>query len=539
MTLAFSTFFARAGKAFHAVNTLFTAEGTTVEDEVEDYVDNFATPIEQNQAAANVYPALVAWQAGGSSLVTALSLSVQSYLRELVKADNPQPSDDALTSVRELIRQMLANSESVDASTVAASVAYGGSNVGTGAVVASVKRADGKTNEHCLAETIECEILDTEALAFSALGETPADINSHLWPDGSGASASLTIVDSASGTNLVTNGGFEDEDENLEHLPEGWIVSVGTLGTTLKLSDVEIQTVAISGTPTAGYYLLHFTNSAGKVQTTLPLAFDATAGDVQAALRELIGLEEVEVSASGTSPNLTHTITFVGVTNPGQLTSTSGLTGGTPAIAHNTTTAASANVMRGARSLELDSDGSQLTTIQRPVAVAAQTQYGVCVWMKTDSAPAAGVITIDLVDGIGGSVIADDEGTNNSFTVDCTALTTSFVAKTGSFRLPANLPPIVLLRIRITTAISNTSSVFLDEACLAPMASLYIGGPSAAAFQGPVTFEKGDRATITITNDRAGALHEHMNRVFSLRENDLLLPTDSGGSETQADSLIG
>lgn len=539
MAISFGTFFARAGKAFHAVNTLLTAEGATVEDEVEDFAELFATPIEQQSVVSGVYPALEAWQGAGPSLIGALTLAVQQYLVELVKADNPQPDESPLTAVKELIRQMEAASESVDASAVAASVAYASGNVGTGAVVVSVKRADGRTNEHCLAETIECDILDTAALSFTANGEGAVDINSHLWPDGSGATATLTVHEGASGENLLANGGFEDEDSTVEHVPEGWIASVATLGTTLKLSDVEVQTVAISGTPTGGYYLLHFTNSSGKVQTTAPLAYNASGGDVQTALRSLVGLEDVTVSTSGTSPDYTHTITFTGVPNPGQLTSTSGLTGGTPAINHATTTAGSAHVIRGARSVEFDSNGSQLTTINVPVSLDALAQYAACVWMKTDSAPAAGVITIDLVDGIGGAVINDDAGTANSYTVDCTALTTSFVAKTGVFRTPANLPSTVYFRIRISTAISNTSSVFLDEACLVPMTQLYAGGPSAAAFQGPVTWEKDDRATITVTNDRGGALHEHMNRAFALRDNDLLLPSNLAGGETQLDSLIG
>jgi hypothetical protein len=103
----------------------------------------------------------------------------------------------------------------------------------------------------------------------------------------------------------------------------------------------EVQTVVISGTPTGGTYALTF-----NIYSTTTLAFNANQAAVQAALRLLPGLASVTVSTAGSAPNFTHTITMTAApgllldTSPRQLTSDiTGLTGGSPAIAHATTTA--------------------------------------------------------------------------------------------------------------------------------------------------------------------------------------------------------
>lgn len=107
-----------------------------------------------------------------------------------------------------------------------------------------------------------------------------------------------------------------------------------------------------------------------------------------------------------------------------------------------------------------------------------------------------------------------------------------------TFRTPSVLPPTTYLRIRTVTPLSSGTRAYLDEVCLAPMTELYAGGPSIAAFAGRTNWSVNDRATITVTNDRAGTLHEWANRMFSLRENHLLLPTNVAGNETIADSLV-
>lgn len=539
MTISFATFFTKAGKAFFAGNTINTALATTIHDEVEDFVQEFgSTDIEISQCVDGVASALTSFQAGGSSFSsTALAAPLEEYLVQLVRADNPQLDQSISTALAELIRQMQDNAASLDASTPSITPSYDAGNAGDGVVVTTVQRGDGKVNEHILAEDIQCQASD--ATSFNCSGEEAAtDPLAVHWPLGSGAAASLVSYQGSAGS-YVSNGTFETGQTSQDDMPDDWIVSVGTIGTTIKLTDVEVQTVTISGTPTGGWYTLSFTDALGKVQMTEPIGYDADAATVQSALRSLAALGSVSVSTAGVSPDYVHSVTFTAVPAPAQLTSSvTMLTGGAPAIAHATTVAAPAYVLRGARTLELDSDGAELTTIQVPVSLQGATNYAACLFACVDVVPAAGVVTVDLVDGIGGAVVADDQAVANSYTFTGVGLTTSFVAQTAVFRTPTTLPTNVYFRIRITTAVSNTTSVFLDDAQLVPMSQLYTGGPFATIFSGVLPWQVKDRITLAVANDRAGALHEWMNRVFSLRESDLLLPSNNAGAETIADTLI-
>ena len=88
------------------------------------------------------------------------------------------------------------------------------------------------------------------------------------------------------------------------------------------------------------------------------------------------------------------------------------------------------------------------------------------------------------------------------------------------------------LRIRMSEPVSSGSSVFIDECSLVPMTQLYTGGPSVAAFTGRTYWSTTDTFTITVSNNRASDMHEWANRIFALRDNDLLLPSNVAALET-------
>lgn len=543
MTIDFDTLFARLGKGFYVQKQVNIARGTTIQPEVKDYLDQFGSlGLEFKRAVAGVEPANASMKSSMTTLMAAMRTAATNDIIESVNADVAIPRKDITTALAELIRQMVANSESVDASTAAVTPSAISGN-GDGVLVASAKRADGRNVENALEETItiECTADATPATAtFQARGEArESDRLSSNWPLGSGITPTLQAVDAAS--SLLTNGEFEDETVRT-NAPDGWVVSVGTVGTTIKITDLEVQQIAITGPPSAGTYTINVTNAASKVQSTTPLAYNATSAQVLAAIQALIGFEDVSIVTTGATPNFTHALTFNGIAgNLAAITVTNNTTGGT--YTPSEVTAGSAYSYIG-KALELDSDGSQLTTLNCPVLLTPLSQYAFNAWMMADVVPAAGVITVDLVDGIGGSVIPDEAGTNNSFTVDCTALTTSHAARNGVFRTPRVLPPIVFLRIRITTAVSSGSSIFIDHASLAEMSELYADGPSAAIFSGKMPFRKGggqvagDKFTLAVTNDRAGEIQEWFDRNFDMRAKGLLLPSVTDTSETQADSLI-
>lgn len=537
--------FTRLGHSFFIGESANTTLGTTVPTRVDAFLAGLGTALgAQYEAVRNsILDAQNALQqAGGSGNAGLIQQPCQQLILLTVKADKPAASTLDL-AIRELIKQMEDATESLDASTVGSSLAYDSGNIGTGKAVVSTKRADGKSCLLAYAEDLRMNVDsvngNTGEATFGIIGRPLINPLLPTWPGGSGADTQ-TIGKTASSTgNLVTNGTFEENDDQSIHIPLGWIASVATLGSRLIMSSTEIQTVIISGTPTSGFYVLKWTNAASQAQTTVPLAFDAGESDVQTALRALAGLEAVDVVTTGTTPNYTHTITFNNVTNPAQLTSTDSTSGGTHAIAHATSTAGSANVFRGARAIEFASNATELTCIQVPVTLTALTQYVCNLWVKcSTNAPAAGVLTIDLVDGIGGTVINDQAGTANSFTFSAAAYTTSFQAVNGFFRTPLAMPAQVYLRIRISTAITNAVSLYLDGAYLAEATECYTDGPSVAVFDGATAWLPDDRIVATITQNRAGAILEWLDRILGLRESRLLFPTNAASSETIDDALI-
>ena len=543
MAVNYATLFTKLGTLIFYQKSINTSRGTTIPPIAKLILDDFnsdALPL--RRAIEGIEASYRSYQSGASGAMNAAGTALGQTILETLQADAALDVRTVEGALIALVRQMTAATESVDASTAAATAAVNAGNNGDGVMVVSVKRADGKNQETAFVETIACLVTgdDTPATAtITCTGDVAVDDRlSSDWPAGSGVSTAITCTSAAS--SLILNGDFEDFDD-VPNAPDDWSISA-TVGTTLKSTIYEQQTITVTGPPTAGTYRINFTNTAGKAQQSIPIQYNATASDVQAALRLLTGLELVTVTSTGTTPLFTHTIIFTNVPgNVTQITITNSTTGGTYTPA--TTVAGSASAFIG-HALEFDSDGAELTTISSRVSLEALSQYAFNLWAMADVVPAAGVMTIDLVDGIGGTVINDAAGTANSFTFTGAGLTTSFVAKNGTFRTPRVLPPIVYCRIRISTAISVGTSVFVDEAALVKMTELYPGGPSVAAFSGKTPLQKGndqivgDGFVITVTNDRAGEFQEWFERNFEMASKGLLVPSNSAGAETRLDSLI-
>ena len=205
----------------------------------------------------------------------------------------------------------------------------------------------------------------------------------------------------------------------------------------------------------------------------------------------------------------------------------------------------------GNRSVEIVGDGSNLTELRQQFDSSTGTagtldsfsQYSWCIWARRDATAAStGILTIDLVDG-DGVVLADANGASNSTTIDLTALTTVFAPYSVAFRTPAQVPSELYLRMRLTTALENGRSVFLEHGSLGEMTQLYSSGPWLSVHSGAVAFVKDDSATVTTTNSRGsgGTLDTFqtlMARMFPLMLSEgLLLPSSTVPSIS--DNLIG
>jgi hypothetical protein len=155
--------------------------------------------------------------------------------------------------------------------------------------------------------------------------------------------------------------------------------------------------------------------------------------------------------------------------------------------------------------------------------------------VKVSAVPAAGVLEIALVDG-SGTITTDANSAQNKITLSLPTATTGFLPLNGTFRTPAILPAQLKLRVRLSTALDNTKSVYIGHLALTPVTQLYSGGPWAAIFSGTPNFFKPDYFTIAVSNNYAGAFQKLFERLFSMRKLGLQLP--SSGTSTVNDNLV-
>jgi hypothetical protein len=425
----------------------------------------------------------------------------------------------------ELIRQMESSSDDVDANVVSVTVpTTPGADSPT--LIASIVDGEGKNLEGAINEDIVGVYSTATGLSVTS-GQRESNKLLPTWPAQSAVAIGLSVEEEG----LLTNYSFDDDDDR-EDTPDDWIIEVGTIDTTVNLTAVEVQTIAISGTPTSGHWTISHTRSGDSYkQTTVPLAYDATAADVEEALEALDGFSDVSVSETGTSPNVTHTVTFESIKPSGdQALLTTANNFDTGSILVSESTAGEAAYTH--RALAFTGDGAQLTAVRlalHSLELQPNTVYGISVQMQRDAAT-TGTVTIRLVDGAG-SVINDDAGTANSLAVDVSTLSSSaFTAQTTWFRTPKVLPEIFYLEIKATTAITNTKVVYIDDVILAQGTQAYTGGPFVVLFANDRDLQADDRYVITVANDWGGKIQTWFWRWFGR-----LLPSDTGGAETITD----
>jgi len=200
----------------------------------------------------------------------------------------------------------------------------------------------------------------------------------------------------------------------------------------------------------------------------------------------------------------------------------------------------------GAASLEFAGNGSELTSIYQQfattlatgdtsVTISAIKQFAMNAWVKVSSVPAAGQLRFALTDG-SGNVLDDAQGNPTSVVVDLTTIGTTFVPVWGFLRTPRILPSGVRFQIKLTTALSAGSSVYIDRLALAIPTPAYAGGPSIASFSGSSKLINGDSFTINIYNNYGGLFQRLFDRFFGVKQLGMQLP--SSDTPTIPDSLI-
>jgi hypothetical protein len=453
-------FFTRLGRIAKLLKDIYAFQNTTFPPDSKNIVAQYAVgvgAVDHPEIASPIASGAAGAQLAVGGFATTLQTAAQQTANAMVFDDNPLGNaTNIATSMAEIIRQMNAAAQTVQACTITASYATQGTVTGNGVIVLSTKRGDGLVQENSFAETgyLTCTADSYTGNAsagnesFQFVGEVAqSNVFSNLWPQGSGGNTTFQAINGNKNNtqgNLLTNSDFETF--TVANVPDNWVIVTGTPGTDIKQS-----------------------TTAGTFYT---------------------GLSALQFVGGGLACNVTQTFNVSSAGTPG--------------------------------------------------AVKPDGQYAVAVWLKVDVVPAAGVLTIDLVDG-SNTVIVDDQAVSNSFTVSLPGLTTSFAASTGVFRLPKLLPATAKIRIRLTTPLSGGTNLYLDHLGLGAMTQLYAGGPAIAYFSGSTASLVKDVYSVTVTNNRGGAsnlatMQTAADRVFGMRALNLLLP--SSGSPTISDSLI-
>jgi hypothetical protein len=542
-----SGLFDELGHLFYAEGVLDTARGTTIPAATLDVITGWkalGSDPTISGLIATLGPAQTTWQGAGAGYFSALQTCGSQLIVNMVNNDTPLSPSNLTNALTELIAQMVADSQSVKSCIVGASVSIGAGNYGDGVLLFSTLDGEGRRLEYLPEETLTATVQAAgNAVGVRIVGDPSVNANSQAWPAGSGANSTVTTVDAATtARNFVTNGGFETSTV-LANAPDSWIISVGTPGTQIFMPAPEVQQVAVGGS--GGAFLLRFTDKTGTTQSTVPIPAGSSAATVQSALRALNNLSLVTVTSIGTVPYLTYTITFIGY--GGALTLLAGtneLTGSSSLIITRVS-AGTGQVFSGGGSLWLLSDGVTEPAINSAITgLSPLTPYAVSIWASVDFVPLSGVVTVELINGINGSVIENAQGNPNSFTFSATALTgtwahVSTVASTKCvFQTPANVPSVVYLRIRVSTAIDSGKSLFLDQVALSPMNQVSAGGLFLAGFKGSKPFAAGDGFTVTTTNDLGGKVQTYCNRFFAMASLGLILPSVTTGGQTIPESVI-
>lgn len=533
------------GKAIDTINDLNTFAGTTLPGNFDAIVTGFEAatgyPLDFQSAIQGLPSALTSWQTAGQTLASAVQTYCRNLLAEMVNNEAAYQAilqaDNLQNQLEFLAAEMVTADDYVDPNVVAGTLTAG-SNTGDTAIVWTLANADGAQEQNAYAETLTLEVAANPSATTPSItitGEPSTPKLAADWPQGSGANTTLRATNPAS--SLVSNGTFAEA--TVANTPDDWVLAVGLPGTKIAITAPEQQTVAIAGSPTGGTYTLKFTTAGSITWSTAALAYDSTASQVQTALRAIPGLSLVTVASTGTSPNLTHTVTFTGVGgNIAQLTSTSMLTGGTPSIAHATTVAGDAGDYRGS-TLKLIGDSSTLHAIYAPLTgLKPGTTYACHFRMKRTGTATSASMTAGIVQSIGGAILNDPGGTANSVVIDLSAVSDStHESQSFTFRLPDTAQSPVYLRLACTVAIPTAATIYVADVAIAAMSQAYPGGPFFAAFSGIAASIAGDSWTLAVTNDRAGEWQTAYCRYFNTETIEFFLPTT--GTNNIADSLIG
>lgn len=199
---------------------------------------------------------------------------------------------------------------------------------------------------------------------------------------------------------------------------------------------------------------------------------------------------------------------------------------------------------RGTNAIKITGDGSVQHQLKQQLGnvtgttstLEPDTAYVIAAALRRGASAETGVLRIELVDA--SNTIIDAKSINCRLEVDLSSLTTSYVLKTQTFRTPKSLPSDVYYRIFFSTALSSTRETYISDVILAPLYQLNKGGIFVGIISGAADWTIDDKLDQVVTNNDEGEWFKELDRYFDLNGTGMMLPAETDGSETVADSLI-
>ena len=191
-----------------------------------------------------------------------------------------------------------------------------------------------------------------------------------------------------------------------------------------------------------------------------------------------------------------------------------------------------ADVFRGSSALKFTGDGSTGTLkISQDVlqgAFVPGKRYLLACYVKGNASVAAGTLTIQFESASGGYTAASSE--KIEMNAAALAAQTSYGIESFYITMPDQIPDDFELVIKVTGTLTNAVSVRVDSLAVGPV--VWGNGVNIAVVAGSTAFVRNDRLTFTISNNDAGVFQTYFRKQYGVQ-----MPSDTGGTETQADSL--
>lgn len=173
------------------------------------------------------------------------------------------------------------------------------------------------------------------------------------------------------------------------------------------------------------------------------------------------------------------------------------------------------------------------------VALSTNTNYLVGIRLLRTDAATAGVITIGIVEAIGGgSYIQDAAGDDLKLTIALTGdADTDYQTYWAVLPVPQALPKTVKISLRISTSMAAAERLEVDDFIIKPLLELYTYGPQVVAYPGSINAAAGDRYVTSVANNASTLTFiRNIDRLYNARENRLEFPVSA--SPTISNGLI-